>query len=145
LREILDGNLASETLKSAYGARAIPTTLLSNDYPEFLRLGVAKYVAWCAERCGYLMTLESSWKYGRHQGSYDMVKLVAGLKPLSTGRSLPNPGLVHREYEAAVVELFSSAATDVEAALASPAISTATEIELEPVIAELEKLGIVTD
>ncbi len=145
LREILDGNLTSQILKSAYGQRATPASLLSSDYPEFLRLGVAKYLAYCAERCGYRMTLESSWKYGRHQGSYHMVKLVAGLKPVSAPRSLPNPAAVHREYESAVAELFGSAATDVEAALSDPEVSKAIQDELAPVLKELEELRVVTD
>lgn len=145
LREILDSNLTNNVLKAAYGQRAVPASLLSSEYPEFLRLGVAKYIAYCAERCGYRMTLESSWKYGRHQGSYHMVKLVAGLKPVVGPRSLPNPAIVHREYESAVAGLFTSAATDVDAALADPVVSKAIADELAPVIKELEDLRVVTD
>jgi hypothetical protein len=145
LREILDGNLASNDLKSAYGERADPGTLLSSDYPEFLRLGVAKYLAYCAERCRYRMTLESSWRYARHGGSYHMVKLVAGLRPLWKPQALPNPAQARQQYEAAVAEVFRSAATDVEAALADPAVSKDVQNELDLVISELRELRVVTD
>ena len=39
-----------------------------------------------------------------------MVKLVAGLKPVSAPHVLPNPAIMHQEYEAAVAELFGSRA-----------------------------------
>jgi len=143
LREILENNLAKEHFKPAYGQRPPPSQLLDGDYPEFLRLGICKYVAFCAERQGYRMTLDSSWVYGRQKGAYHIVKIVAGLVPLTRPNALPNPALINEAYDEAVEALFRSTATDVETGLGSDGVAEAVEKELRPVVNEIDELNIV--
>ncbi len=142
LRDIIDGNLGHDEFKQAYGDRPAPEQLLGEAYPEFLRVSIAKYLAHAARNRGYALTVESSWVYSRQGGTYHIVKLVAALKPLAAAQDIPNPQREQKAYDAAVKVIFSSQATDVDAAIADA--SQEIEEELRPVLEELERIGIVT-
>jgi hypothetical protein len=144
LKDILDGNLQNQAFQAPYGDRLPPDALMQADYPEFLRLGISKYLASCAQANRYRMSLRSSWVYGRHKGAYHIVKLVARLQPLTRPGAIPNPVVTNRAYEQSVSEIFRSAADDVEAALADAAQRSTVQGELDPVLAEIEGLGVVT-
>jgi hypothetical protein len=143
LREIIEGNLGREELRQAYAGRPAPPELLDRAYPEFLRISIAKYVAYSATNCGYAAEIESSWVYSRHEGEYHIVKLVAALRRMRAATSLRNPQLEQATYESTVRAIFSSHATDVDAAVAG---DSANEIdqELKPVLEELQRFGVVT-
>jgi hypothetical protein len=142
LSDIVNENLGHEEFKQAYGERPAPVELLGESYPEFLRVSVAKVLAHTARNHGYALAVESSWVYSRQGGTYHIVKLVAALKPLAAATALRNPTREQTAYDVAVKAIFSSHATDVDAAI--EAAKQEIEEELKPVLEELEKLGIVT-
>jgi hypothetical protein len=141
LRDMVEGNFNRDALRQAYGNRPIPKDLLRDAYPEFLRISIAKYLAHTAKNHGYVANVESSWVYGRHQGAYHIVKLVTKLVPLRASNALPNPHAELAAYEASVSAIFGSHPTDVDAVISGAEDTIRTE--LQPVINELEKLGIV--
>ena len=144
LREIIEANLADAAAVSAYTPRPAPGDLMQSNYPEFLRLGIAKYLARTAETHGYEMTLDSTWRYGRHKGAYHIVKLVADFQPLTAPTALRNPAREREAYSRAVLRLFTSAARDVEEALQEAGAEAAIREDLTPVMDELEALAVVT-
>lgn len=142
LREIVEGNLGQDEFRRAYGGRPVPNRLLDESYPEFLRVSIGKFLAGRARNRGYALNVESSWVYSRQGGAYHIVKLVAGLALLAPARDLPNAQREQRAYEAAVKAIFGSEATDVDTAIA--AAEQEIKNELEPVLEELQQIGIVT-
>jgi len=144
LRAILNGNLDQNQAKEAYGARPTPDNLLEGSYPEFLRISIAKFLANCAMKHSFAANMKSSWIYSRvgDEGEYHIVKLVLALSLLRAPRGLPNPQNELRAYHTAVKAIFESHSTDVDGAMATAA--EATEGDLQPVLEELDRLGIVT-
>lgn len=142
LREIVDGNLDQDQAKQAYGVRPTPNELLESCYPEFLRISIAKFLANCAMKHSFAANMESSWTYSRQEGEYHIVKLILALSLLHSPGHLPNPQTERTAYEEAVKAVFESHSTDVDGAMA--AAKEITEKDLQPVLDELDRLGIVT-
>lgn len=143
LKDIVEGNLTSQELKTAYGTKPSPETLLNTAYPEFLRIGIAKFLAYESKNHGYAMKMESSWIYKRNgdHGPYHIVKLVASLKSARTPGSIPNPNRENNMYSSAVKDIFVSEATDVDLALTTVSARRVIESELAPVLDELKKVA----
>lgn len=144
LRDIIAGNLGDGDFRAAYGKRSEPEKLSAESYPEFLRVGIAKILAHAARNRGYELSMESSWVYGRYSrqgGAYHIVKLVAGFRPLAKATALRNPTAEATAYSRTVRAIFSSSAVDVDAVIA--AAQEEIRRELEPVLAELARSGIV--
>ncbi len=144
LRDIVDGNLGQDEAREAYGGRPRPSELLDLSYHEFLRISIAKFLANCAMKHSFATALESSWVYSRlgDEGEYHIVKLVLALSLLRASGALPNPQTELTAYQAAVRAIFESQSTDVDGEMATA--GAATERDLQPVLNELDNLGIVT-
>jgi hypothetical protein len=140
LCDMIKENLKTEENRSAYGTRSKPENLLANEYPEFLRIGIAKFLAFIGRAHGYEMSIEQSFSYSRHDGAYRIVKVVANLRNLRSGTDIPSPAKEQQAYDTAVKRLFSSAPVDVDAELAS--CREEIERELELVRAELKNIVI---
>lgn len=140
------GNLERPELREAYGDRARPTDLVNSNYPEFLRVGIAKVLTHAARNRGYRLAVESSWVYGRpspDMPSYHIVKLVARFERLQAAQDLPNPHLEQETYLRSVRNLLESRAVDVDAQL-NQAAHERIKAELREIEAELGNLGVVT-
>lgn len=142
LQEIIDGNLARGDFREAYVGRPLPAILVETAYPEFLRVSISKFLAHAGRNRGYAVEIESSWVYSRREGAYHIVKLVAALRPLRPRNSLPNPYQEGLQYDQAVAAIFRSQPRDVDQEIQER--EDEIRQELDPVLRELEELGIVT-
>ncbi len=144
LRTIVDENLHQDEARQAYGSRPAPRELLNSAYPEFLRISIAKFLANRAMKHSFESNIASSWVYSRvgEESEYHIVKLVLELKLLRASRNLPTPQAERKAYETAVKTILRSRPTDVDSAMQS-AVAT-TKKDLQPVLDELDELGIIT-
>ncbi|MCI0440772.1 MAG: hypothetical protein L0177_16825 [Chloroflexi bacterium] len=140
----IEGNLVDDSLREAYGARPAPARLLGEDYAEFLRLGVMKFVAHQSSATGFGATLDGSYWYARQGGRYRIVKMVVRFRPLRRPHDLPSATTARRAYEEAVAQLFRTNATSVEASLTTET-RRALNADLEPVLRELAESRVVTE
>ncbi len=142
LCRLLGGNLGDPELKAAYGTRTSPIRLKDGSYAEFLRLGVAKFLAHAARNYGVSCQVGRSYIYGRHGGAYHIVKLIVQFTSRRGARDLPEPAGDQAAYKADVIRAFQSEAVDVDQALAG-VLQEVTD-DLQPVLAELGAMNIVT-
>lgn len=146
LQRIIEGNLADQAARTAYGAKPNPSALLTNDYKEFLRIGIAKFLTSSAATRGYSFNLENSYFYSRRPVTgpdYYIVKLVAGFKSLRPSGHLHNPHDSDKAYKNAVCQIFTSSAIDVYSHLGKKTILDQVINDLEPVLQELKQSGLV--
>jgi hypothetical protein len=143
LAERLLNNIETQDeLKEAYGTRPVPVDLAQSDYAEFLRIGIPKILAYAANQVGFRLEADSSFVYGRHQNKYKMVKIIAKLSPFKAPTDLPNPAGDAQIYRENVRSIFMSKAVDVD--VDGVTAQAETEQDLQPVIDELQRLGVVT-
>lgn len=143
LTQVISDNLSDDTCRAAYGGRPLPAQLQVDTFHEFLRLGVAKFIAHRASHWGYAVVIESSWVYGRRDATYHIVKLVMGFTRFQRQGQLPNPGQQHGTYQDGVRAIFRSNATDVDQRLETAASRAQVQRALAPILAELNRLGVV--
>ena len=142
LEDIVSGNLAREDFRASYGRRPAPGELRQRMYPEFLRLGVGKFLADRARHRGLTVDVQSSWLYSRADGEYYIVKLVLKFRRIQDQNALPDPHRAAQAYEAAVHNVFRSRPTNVDGL--GRAERQQADQDLSGVVAELERSGIIT-
>jgi hypothetical protein len=145
LRGMMERNLEEPAARTAYGSRPEPGRMIEVQFYEFLRVGVAKFLASRAADLGYQMDLEHSYFYERPPRGglhYRIVKLIARFNTIRRARSLPNPHAMMAAYQASVPAIFRSEGIDVGARLQNPAEEERIRNELRPVLEELEREGI---
>ncbi|MCX5796790.1 MAG: hypothetical protein NTY77_14945 [Elusimicrobia bacterium] len=147
LQRIIEGNMADEAAKAAYGGKPAPSALLANDYKEFLRIGLAKFLASSSGTRGYAFTLDGSYHYPRRPKgggpNYYIITLVAGFRPIRATGHLNNPHEAQGAYKASVLQIFSSAAVDVYTSLGDKAELRRVIGDLAPVMQELKREKLV--
>ncbi len=146
LRDIIEKNLANQRARAAYGARPTPARLLTEQYKEFLRIGIAKFLASRAATYGYMFSLDASYYYERipkRGPKYFIITLIAGFKTLRSPTQLPDLRKAMTAYEQCVPSLFSSNAIDVVGELRSTAETKRITMDLRPVLDEVHDLGVV--
>lgn len=143
---ILDGNLGTESLREAYGARLASRILMEREWSEFVRLGVAKFLVFVASGLGYAASLDGSYRYRRREGTaveYEIVKLIVAFRRVVEIGRLPNPQKALESYSTSVGTIFRSMAVDVVAALKNAQRRDEIARDLEPVLAELQTEGVI--
>ena len=146
LQRIIEDNLIDVGAKTAYGARPVPSMLLTTDYKEFLRIGMPKFLAHSSGARGYVFNLDGSYYYPRQPPggtAYYIIKLIAGFRPFRPAGHLPNPHDSARVYKEAVCQIFGSKGVDVYSCLGSAAERVRTRRDLDPVMQELKQDGLV--
>jgi hypothetical protein len=147
LRVIVEDNLQNAGAQAAYGSRSTPEELVRIQYEEFLRIGIAKFLASSASHRGYASFLQSSYIYprtpGRGEPAYHIVKLIVEFRAIRAARNLPNPRRAMDAYENSVPQIFRSQPVDVYAQLGDPATRRRIEDDLRPVLDELEQQHII--
>jgi len=147
LCNIIEDNLRNAGAQEAYGERALPRELEQTDYCEFLRIGIAKFLASSASNRGYACTLDGSYTYPRNPGEgqpeYRIVKLIVGFAAIRRGRNLPNPERARTAYQACVPQIFQSEAVNVFEKLQSRVIRQGILDDIGPVLEELREQNIV--
>jgi hypothetical protein len=146
LSDIIEGNLHNAAALTAYGARPVPRELIHQQYEEFIRIGVMKFLAHSSLNRGYTCTLANSYIYPRRpegNPAYHIVKLIVGFTATHAAGHLPNAHRERAAYDACIPQIFRSRAIDVIAQLNA---NTRREVELDlrPVLKELEEQHIVT-
>lgn len=147
LSDIIEGNLQNAEARRAYGARPTPRELSQQQYEEFIRIGITKFLAHSALRSGYACTLDSSYIYARNPdegASYHIVKLIVGFNRTRAVGHLPNPHREREAYERCVPQIFGSHAIDVTAQLDNANTRRQLHRDLRPVLDELDSLQIVS-
>lgn len=146
LRVIMEDNLRDDRVRAAYGNRPQPGQLVGSQYEEFLRIGVAKFLASSASQRGYSCTLEGSYTYPRNpegEPAYCIVKLIMRFTSIRAAAELPNPRRATAAYEESIPQILASQPVDVYAQLASPAVQQRVRNDLQPVLDELRDQQIV--
>ena len=146
LHRIIEGNLVDAAAKAAYGGKPAPSVLLANNYKEFLRIGMAKFLTHSSGTRGYAFNLEGSYYYPRkpmNGPDYYIIKLVAGFRPIRGTGHLHNPHIAQEACKASVLQIFASAAVDVYASLGNRVERQRIIEDLAPVMQELKRNGLV--
>jgi len=147
LRTIVEANLQRVEAREAYGMRHSPVDLVRNQYEEFLRIGVAKFLASSASNRGYACSLENSYVYPRSPGggdpNYHIIKLIVEFTAIRTAHNLPNPHRAMDAYENSVPGIFRSQAIDVYNRLGDQAERRRIKRDLQPVLDELQQQQII--
>lgn len=147
LRGIIEQNFQNVQARAAYGARPAPEQLVHDHYEEFLRIGIAKFLANSAAQRGYASVLEGSYFYPRippdGDPRYHIIKLIVEFNAIRAARNLPNPRRAMAAYENSVPQIFGSRPVDVYVQLGDRATRQRIADDLRPVLDELEQLRIV--
>jgi hypothetical protein len=146
LRSIIEENLVNPNALEAYGDRPRPARLLREQYKEFLRIGIAKFLAGRAATHGFTFSLDASYCYERRppgRRKYDILTLIAGFQALRAPGQLPDPRRTMDAYEQCVPSIFTSNAVDVVARLRSAGETARITRDLRPVLDEVQELGVV--
>ncbi len=147
LRTIIQDNLQNAAALAAYGVRLQPGQLIGQQYEEFLRIGITKFLASGSCNRGYACALESSYIYPRNPGRgdprYYIVKLIVEFRAIRGARNLLNPLRARAAYENSVPQIFGSRPINVNAQINRPATRQALINDLRPVLEELERQQIV--
>ena len=146
IKVLIEDNLVNQSAKEAYGAKPMPSELIKKCYPEFLRIGVAKFLAYSATRKDYAIILDGCFFYRREPeegGSYHIVKLVVGFKSIGSPEHIPNMTATNTAYQKVVPQIFKSIAVDVYAKLGLASERTAIRADLDPVLREPDHLKII--
>lgn len=146
LRGIIERNLADANARAAYGNRPSPTQLLAEQYKEFLRIGIAKFLADRAATHGFAFSLDASYYYERkppNAPKYYIVTLVAGFEALRSPAQLPDLRRAMVAYEQCVPSIFASDAVDVFAKLGSAEERARIATDLQTVLDEVEAPGVI--
>lgn len=143
IRDRVADNLADLGFKKAYGQRSSPQMMLDEDYKEFLRIGIPKYLAWRATDNGFSMNLENSYFYPRKgPPPYDILKFIIGFKSLWEPGGLPDRKAAQINYRKSVESLFASQGINVFAKLSTAAERKRVQDDLNPVLDELREDGL---
>jgi hypothetical protein len=146
LRTIIEGNLQNADAQAAYGTRLRPDQLVHEQYEEFLRVGITKFLAFSSPSRGYACTLASSYSYPRNPDvgpRYHIIKLIVEFEAIRSVRNLPNPHQVRTAYEKSVQQIFRSHVVDVSTKLDNAEVRRALTDDLQPVLDELEQQKII--
>jgi hypothetical protein len=146
LRRIIESNLLNEQARAAYGARPTPTELQTSEYKEFLRIGIAKFLAGVATTRDFTFSLDASYYYERTSPDgepYYILTLIAGFTALRSSSQLQDPRRAVAAYARCVPSIFMSNAIDVVARLRSAGESERVTTDLRPVLDEVEELGVI--
>jgi hypothetical protein len=146
LRGMMEENLQNDQARAAYGVRPAPGELVRAQYAEFLRIGVAKFLASSASHRGYACTLEGSYTYPRNppgEPPYHIVKLIVEFTAIRAAANLPNARRAMAAYEGSVPQIFGSQPVDVYAQLATVAAQRRVQNDLQPVLDELQEQHII--
>jgi hypothetical protein len=146
LRGMMEENLQNAQARAAYGVRPAPGELVRGQYTEFLRIGVAKFLAGSASHRGYACTLEGSYTYPRNPPGnppYHIVKLIVEFTAIRAAANLPNARRAMVAYERSVPQIFDSQPVDVYAQLANRAVQRRVQNDLQPVLDELREQHII--
>lgn len=147
LQAIIEGNLQVAAAQAAYGGRPAPRALIVEQYKEFLRLGVTKFLASSASQRGYACSLASSYDYPRNpvggEPRYHIIKLIVEFEAIRAARNLPNPERTRAAYQNSVEQIFRSQTVDVYAHLGNARARRALEADLQPVLDELRTQNII--
>jgi hypothetical protein len=147
IRGIIEANFRNAGAVDAYGARPALHELIQDQYEEFLRIGIMKFLAGCAPPRGYEFLPGGSYTYRRAPGdgdpAYHIVKLIVEFRPIRPPRNIPDPRLAIAAYENSVPRIFRSQAIDVVIRLDDAATLHRINRDLRPVLDELERLKIV--
>lgn len=146
LRRIIESNLVHAEARAAYGARPAPTDLLAEEYKEFLRIGVAKFLAGIATHQDFTFSLDDSYYYERTPPNgerYYILTLIAGFVALRPPNQLQDPQRAFVAYTRCVPQIFTSNAVDVVAKLRTAQERARIETDLRPVLDEVAELGVV--
>lgn len=146
LRDILEGNLRDPDAQAAYGTRLPPAKLVREEYAEFLRVGVTKFLAFSSSHRGYACRLTGSYSYPRNPewgAPYYILKLIVEFEAIRTARNLPNPHTAKAAYEDSVQQIFRSAVVDVSAQVRNARVQQALTDDFKPVLDELQRQNII--
>jgi hypothetical protein len=146
LRDILEGNLRNPDSQAAYGTRLPPAELIREEYAEFLRVGVTKFLASSSSNRGYACRLTGSYSYPRNPewgGLYHILKLIVEFEAIRPATALPNPHRARAAYEDSVQQIFRSTVIDVSAAVRNAKVQQALADDFKPVLDELQQQNII--
>lgn len=146
LRRIIESNLVNEAARTAYGTRPAPMELRAQEYKEFLRIGMAKFLAGIAATQDFTFALDDSYYYERTSPEgekYYILTLIAGFAAPRSSSQLQDPRRAVVAYARCVPQIFMSSAVDVVARLRTAGESERITTDLRPVLDEVEGLGVV--